>query len=74
MGMNYRSALMRKTGLKMSTDPVENRFSADPGVLDLFPGMRLVVAVAFGLDNATANPGVDADWIRSVETLLELWM
>ena len=65
MGMNYRLTLIRKTGLKMPNHPIENRFHVDRGVLDVFPGMRLVVAVALGIDNTSANPGIDTDWVEA---------
>lgn len=49
----------------MPTDSSCRRFRVDPGVLALFPGMRLVVALARGLDNARGCPGVDAHWTEA---------
>ena len=49
----------------MPTDSTHNRFSVDPGVLALFPEMRLVVAIARDLDNGRAAPGVDETWIET---------
>lgn len=37
-------------------------FVIAPDIFALFPGLRLVVAVAYGVDNATARPAVDAEW------------
>jgi DNA/RNA-binding domain of Phe-tRNA-synthetase-like protein len=34
----------------------------DEKIWDLFPGMRLVVAVAEGLDNVAERPGLEAAW------------
>ncbi len=38
------------------------RFEADPRVFERFPGTRVVVAVARGLDNQTQRPDVEARW------------
>jgi DNA/RNA-binding domain of Phe-tRNA-synthetase-like protein len=38
------------------------RLAVDEKVWELFPGMRLVVAVAGGLDNTAGRPGVEAAW------------
>ena len=39
-----------------------NRFDVDPQILSLFPGMRLVVAIAHGLDNDREYSDVTAAW------------
>lgn len=46
------------------TDPAM-QFSIDPAILERFPGMRIVAAVAHGLDNRAAPDGLDPAWIES---------
>lgn len=41
------------------------KFIVEPEIFELFPGMRLVVAVADGLDNRGPNPDVEAMWRSS---------
>lgn len=38
------------------------RFSVQPEVFALFPGMRISVAVALGIDNATTRPEIESAW------------
>jgi DNA/RNA-binding domain of Phe-tRNA-synthetase-like protein len=38
------------------------RFDVAPEIFDRFPGMRIAVAVAEGVDNAAPRPAIDAVW------------
>lgn len=38
------------------------RFVMDPAIFARFPGVRIAVAVARGIDNRAPRPGVDAAW------------
>ena len=49
-----------------------NHFQVDPEVYQHFPGMRLVIAVAEGLDNHTARVPVKELWQQSWENVAQL--
>jgi len=38
------------------------RFAVEPSVFTYFPGLRLAIAVASGMDNSTAHPAIRAAW------------
>lgn len=38
------------------------RFTVDPEVFAVFPGMRIVVAIADGVDNRTPPPAIAGEW------------
>jgi DNA/RNA-binding domain of Phe-tRNA-synthetase-like protein len=38
------------------------QFIVEPAIFDAFPGLRIAVAVAHGLDNTIARPDVEAAW------------
>ena len=49
-----------------------NHFQVDPEGYQHFPGMRLVIAVAEGLDNHTARVPVKELWQQSWENVAQL--
>ncbi len=40
----------------------EMRFAIQPEIFELFPSLRIPLAVALGIDNASTRPEVEADW------------
>ncbi len=41
------------------------KLTVEPEVFEAFPGMRLVIAVAYGVDNTKDRPGIREEWQRA---------